>query len=220
MATAARPLRVRRTQEERSALTQARLLDATVECLAEVGYARMTTTAVGRRAGLSRGAHLHHFGTKLELVTRAVQHLHERQIAEFRQAMASLPPSQGRHEAAIDVQWDIVDNSASFAAWLELVVASRTDPDLRAIMSSLDHQFMESARATFAELFPDEAGTEFAALAPLFTFVVLDGLAVRRIVSSDEGEVAAVLNALKAIAQLMKPTGSSEEGRDLAHPTA
>jgi AcrR family transcriptional regulator len=201
----------RRTQAERSEVTQLRLLEATVACLAELGYARMTTVAVGRRAGLSRGAHLHHFGTKLELVTRAVQHLHERQIAEFRRAMASLPPGRDPHEAAVDVIWEITA-SVSFAAWLELVVASRTDPDLRATMSSLDRLFMESAGRIFSELFPDEAGTEFAALAPLFTFVVLDGLALRRILGSDEREAGAVLDTLKAIAQLMKPTRSAEEG--------
>jgi len=192
-------------------VTQLRLLDATVACLAEVGYARMTTVAVGRRAGLSRGAHLHHFGTKLELVTRAVQHLHELQIAEFRRAMANLQPGLDPHDAAVDVIWEMVA-SVSFTAWLELVVASRTDPDLRTIMSSLDRLFMESAGETFSELFPDEAGTEFATLAPLFTFVVLDGLALRRILGSDEQEVGPVLDTLKAIAQLMKPTDAAEEG--------
>ena len=192
-------------------MTQLRLLDATIACVAELGYGRMTTVAVGRRAGLSRGAHLHHFGTKLELVTRAVQHLHERQIAEFRRAMASLPPGRDPHDAAVDVIWEIC-SSVSFTAWLELVMASRTDPDLRAIMSSLDRVFMDSAAEIFAELFPGEAGTEFATLAPLFTFVVLDGLALRRILGSDEEEVGAVLDTLKAIAELMKPTRSAEEG--------
>lgn len=192
-------------------MTQLRLLDATIACLAELGYARMTTVAVGRRAGLSRGAHLHHFGTKLELVTRAVQHLHERQIAEFRRAMASLPPGRDPHDAAVDAMWEICA-SASFTAWLELVVASRTDPDLRATMSSLDRVFMQSAGEIFSELFPDDAGTEFATLAPLFTFVVLDGLALRRPLGFDEHEVGAVLDTLKAIAQLMKPTRAPEEG--------
>ena len=51
--------RQRRTQAQRVAETRGRLLDATVECLAEIGYARMTTGDVAERAGMSRGAQLY-----------------------------------------------------------------------------------------------------------------------------------------------------------------
>ena len=52
---------VRRSQAERSAATREALLDATIDCLVEEGYASITTSRVSERAGLSRGAHLHHF---------------------------------------------------------------------------------------------------------------------------------------------------------------
>ena len=65
----------RRTQEERSAATQTRLLDAAVECLVELGYGATTTTVVAERAGVSRGAQLHHFATRADLVGAAVQHV-------------------------------------------------------------------------------------------------------------------------------------------------
>lgn len=64
-----------RTQEERSAATRAALLDATVACLVDYGYASLTTTRVVERAGVSRGAQVHHFPTKAQLVTEAVRHL-------------------------------------------------------------------------------------------------------------------------------------------------
>src|SRR5229473_7754051 len=86
----------RRTQEERSASTRARLLDATISCLSELGYARTTTTEIAERAGVSRGAQLHHFPTKAELVTTAVEHLFEKRTEEFRRAFESLPESADR----------------------------------------------------------------------------------------------------------------------------
>ena len=43
---------------------RARLLEATVELLVERGYAGTSTTLVSERAGVSRGAQLHHFPTK------------------------------------------------------------------------------------------------------------------------------------------------------------
>lgn len=50
----------RRTQQERSTETRERLLDATVQSLIDLGYAKTTTTVVCERAGLSRGAQVHH----------------------------------------------------------------------------------------------------------------------------------------------------------------
>src|SRR5262245_49359115 len=122
--------RVRRTQAERSASTRTRLLDATLECLCDLGYARTTTPEIARRAGLSRGAQLHHFPTKAELVTSAVEHLFTRRDAEFREAFARVPPGTDRYAAAIDILWTMV-SGPTFHAWLELAVAARTDPELR-----------------------------------------------------------------------------------------
>src|SRR5687767_4439256 len=74
----------RRSQEERSAATRERLLDATVECLVDLGYAKTTTTEVVRRAGVSRGAQVHHFPTKADLVQNAVVHLASKRREELR----------------------------------------------------------------------------------------------------------------------------------------
>src|SRR2546430_16819815 len=60
-----------------------RLLRATTDCLIKYGYHRMTTTMVADRAAVSRGAFLHHFRTKEELVLAAVEHLFELRNAEF-----------------------------------------------------------------------------------------------------------------------------------------
>src|SRR3954447_12839818 len=65
----------RRTQAQRSAATVDALLDATIECLVEDGYANTTTSRVAERAGVSRGAHLHHFQTRSALVAAAVERL-------------------------------------------------------------------------------------------------------------------------------------------------
>src|SRR5262245_65419948 len=87
---------------------RARLLDATIECLHDLGYARTSTPEIARRAGLSRGAQLHHFPTKAELVTSAVEHLFGRRRAEFLQAFRERPAGQDPTEAAIDILWSMV----------------------------------------------------------------------------------------------------------------
>src|SRR5258705_10494928 len=105
VAVAVRP--VRRTQEQRSAATRARLLDATIACLDQLGYSRTTTTEIAERAGVSRGAQLHHFPTKAELVTTAVEHLFRRRDAEFRGPFRNPPGGPGPAAAARDPLWSM-----------------------------------------------------------------------------------------------------------------
>src|ERR1700693_2418964 len=82
-------------QEERSAETRRRLLDATVACLFERGYAGTTTTEIAVRAGVSRGAQLHHFPRKDELVVSALEHVFELRLRDMSAAIAE-PPSGSR----------------------------------------------------------------------------------------------------------------------------
>lgn len=201
-------LRPRRTQAERSAATRARLLDATIETLLEHGYAGTTTTEIARRAGLSRGAQLHHFPTKMELVLTAVEHLSERRRDEFVRAVATLPEGIDRADAAIDQLWRII-SGPTFYAWLELCVASRTDPELRASVMQVYRRLHETIQRTFHELFAAPGWPHpFFDLAPTFVFALLEGLALSRLVSRDQADGPRVLEALKALARLTSVTGA------------
>ena len=197
---------VRRTQAERSAATRARLLDATVACVSELGYARTTTPEIARRAGLSRGAQLHHFPTKAELVASAVEHLVERRNREFREAFARVPAGVDRYAAAIDILWAMLCG-ATADAWRELALAARTDPELRPRVAELTTYMHEVIEGTFRELFAESAADNpFFAVAPSFVLALLDGLAVSRIASGDDSNAIQVIDALKALARLVMPS--------------
>src|SRR5215831_19475699 len=86
------PARVPRTQQQRRDETRRALLDAAVESLIEVGFARTTTLEVQRRAAVSRGALLHHFPSKAELLVAAVDHLAKMRAAEMKSFASQLPP--------------------------------------------------------------------------------------------------------------------------------
>ncbi len=196
------PVRKRRTQEERSSATRALLLDATVDCLYRLGYAGTTTTEVVARAGLSRGAQLHHFPTKKLLVTTAVEHLLARRLAEFQRGVAALAPGEDRIRAAVDLLWAAVSGPA-FYAWLELVVAARTDPDLRRACADIDRRFAVQVRETFRRLFGLPAGGPPTPIdnAPSFALLFLQGVALERIVNPDDEKTARMLKALRRVAR-------------------
>lgn len=68
-------------RQQRSRATRARPREETIERLIEHGWPGTTTTVVASRAGVSRGAQLHHYPTRAALVTAAMAHLAERRAA-------------------------------------------------------------------------------------------------------------------------------------------
>lgn len=144
-------------QEQRSRAMRQRLLDATVECLTERGFAGTSTTLVSQRAGVSRGAQLHHFPTKNDLVLAAVLHLSEARGRELEEAAASLPEGPGRTRAILDMLAEHF-TSPVFTAALELWVAARTDAGLREAVAPLEQRVgRDIHRQTVELLDADEA---------------------------------------------------------------
>lgn len=115
-----------------------RLMQATVECLVRYGWAGTTTTLVSERAGVSRGAMLHHFPSKRDLVVAAVEHLMVRRVEEL-QGRADTLPADGRTRAALELAAEHFTSSVFFAA-LELWVAARTEESLREAVVPLEQQ--------------------------------------------------------------------------------
>jgi len=203
--SAAAAAAVRRTQASRTASTRARLLDATIECLDELGYAHASTPEIARRAGLSRGAQLHHFPTRAALVAAAVEHLFQRRVDEFLAAFAEIPPGADRVAAAIDILWSLM-SGPSFHAWVELAVAARTDAELRSHMVGVASRSIETVERTFRDLFATPGDpSPFYAVAPRFAFTLLEGLAMQRIVLGDSRPAEPLLDALKGLAALTMP---------------
>src|SRR5258705_13539848 len=99
------PVRAPRTQQQRREETRRALLDAAVESLIEVGFARTTTLEVQRRAEVSRGALLHHFPSKAELLVAAVAHLAEMRAKELKQLSVGLPEGRARTDAVLGLLW-------------------------------------------------------------------------------------------------------------------
>jgi AcrR family transcriptional regulator len=146
---------VRVPQEERTRAMRARLLDAAVEVLVERGYAGTTTTLVSERAGVSRGAQLHHFPSKDRLVVAAVEHVMAGRAEELRAGFAGHRGTSTREVLALLATYF---TAPGFKAALELWVAARTDPDLLAEVAPLERQVgRESHRLTVELLGADES---------------------------------------------------------------
>lgn len=147
-------------KQDRSRATRRRLLSAAVACLAEHGWSGSTVTVVAERAGVSRGAAQHHFRTREDLFTAAVEHMAEERSAALRELLATRPlPASGpaRTDAAVRAIVGLYTGPL-FRAALHLWVAASHEEHLGARVAALEARVgRESHRMAVELLGADES---------------------------------------------------------------
>lgn len=143
-------------QQRKSQLTRQKLVEAGIACLVENGYGGLTTAAVADRCGVSRGAMHHHFATRMELVCAVVEHvIYERMrrfLSDYFDALESRS-DVSMIEVATEMHWFSV-HSREYAAYLELAIASRTDPELAEYFLPAARRYDEVWTREMIEAFP------------------------------------------------------------------
>lgn len=124
--------------QEKSLRTRALLLDAAIDSLAEVGYASASIADITARAGVTRGAQLHHFHTRQELIAQTIDHLTERQREALQRRTRTLAATASAGEVLVEYV------TAPFAgklgkASVELYVGIANDRALRRNMLRVQH---------------------------------------------------------------------------------
>ncbi|MDA0978643.1 MAG: TetR/AcrR family transcriptional regulator [Proteobacteria bacterium] len=167
-------------QQTKSENTRGVILEATLDCFYELGYPNTTTEKVAKRARVSRGAMLHHFPSRMDLIRAAVSYIHQKRLAIFTEQYAQV--NEGAQytlmEEGIDAYWEQL-NLPVFVVFHELQIASRTDPDLAEILRPAKREFDASWAKISQELFPDLALSEEFDEANLLTLYLLEGMAIR-----------------------------------------
>jgi AcrR family transcriptional regulator len=158
------------TQQQRREETVARLLEASIATIIEVGYARASAAVVTRRAGVSVGALFRHFDTMGDFMAATAYEVLRRQLHSFSKQVAAIPSDRPALEAALTILRDIT-GSPTNAVLYELMIAARTDEKLNATLQNVLEQYgtkiCDAARALpGAESYPQES---FPALVALLT---------------------------------------------------
>jgi AcrR family transcriptional regulator len=192
----------RRSQADRTARTRERLLEATIASLVARGARGTTTAEIERRAGLSRGARLHHFRTKAELLGAAVEHLFLGLRVSFESAIqAALRADLDRAERFAEsfrLLWSRFEDPRH-AAVLELFLLARSDPELRARLREVTARHHAHMQRRARVYFP-EAGPEVELLVPAILesiHAAMEGLALRRVVFGADATEKQVLDTVQ-----------------------
>ncbi len=165
-------------QAQKSASTRTQIIESAIKCLVELGYARTTTAVIADRAGLSRGAMLHHFPSKMDIVRAAVDYLHAKRLRAIRKAMAKEPVDGDHVKLGVQSYWAHVKHPW-FVAFFELAVAARTDKELAAILFPAQEAFEREFYTTSLDLFPEwkRKGEKFLLGFDLSRYV-MEGMAI------------------------------------------
>jgi AcrR family transcriptional regulator len=119
-----------RTQQQRREETVGRLLEACIDTIIEVGYARTSAAVITKRAGVSVGALFRHFETMGDFMAATASEVLRRQLETFTKQVAEIPADRPALEMALAILRDITSGSTN-AVLYELMVAARTDEKLR-----------------------------------------------------------------------------------------
>jgi AcrR family transcriptional regulator len=192
----------RQRQADRSRETRRKLMSATVECLVERGWTGTTTVLVAERAGVSRGAQLHHFRTRGELVAAAVEYVGAQSVAAMVERAASLPQGGDRTAAVVTFIVDFYISSL-FTAALELWVAARTDAELTDLVVGLEGRLgREMHRITVGLLDADERTPGIRA-AVQATLDLARGLALANLLTDDSRRRAGIVRQWSDMLELV-----------------
>ncbi|MBN8886483.1 MAG: TetR/AcrR family transcriptional regulator [Rudaea sp.] len=176
--TRTRKPRQRPTQEERSAATQLVLLDATLDCMKELGYANTTLAEIEKRSRMTRGALLHHYPNKNAIIVAAFVHLYRERIKRFQTLVRT--KKAGMHGAVSMIRGEMEE---WFPMTLEFMSAMRTDRTLHKLFDIEIGKWTQSISTTYESLIPELDSTPSPLLVQYVIGCFLRGLCLEAIVT-------------------------------------
>lgn len=184
----------RRTQAERSASTRQVVLDAAVSCLSRYGYGATTTMMVAAEAGVSRGAMLHQFPAKDDLMVYVVEAVFEEDVRLYADILKDVTDPRERLLAYPDAAWTVLSRPAGIAV-MEILQGSRSDPALAAKLAVLHDRIDAEARDRLTQEFPHGVSTSLLQL----IMAVVRGLSLTQLIGDGEEDVQGALRLLKSM---------------------
>ncbi len=140
----------REPKQDRSRVTRQRLLEATIDSLAEQGWVATTVGVVAERAGVSRGATQHHFPTREDLITGALEYMFDTRMDSARREAQEIPAGPGRTKLVVERLVEYY-TGPMFKAALQVWTAASADPELRDRIVPLEERFGRRAHQMAVE---------------------------------------------------------------------
>jgi AcrR family transcriptional regulator len=183
---------------ERTAAMRKRLIEAAIDCLGRLGYGATTLQVVTDAAEVSRGAVLHHFPTKVDLMIAVAEYAAEKQNRHVRRELAPTKPGLERYLAITEATWEVMTRPPAIAL-LEIMMGSRSDPELGARFPAVIEAFEAGQREDVWEQAQSVGITDKAAVEAMVTLhtAAMRGLAIEHMFSRDPTRAKSAMALLR-----------------------
>ncbi|MEH3039162.1 MAG: TetR/AcrR family transcriptional regulator [Sphingomonas paucimobilis] len=205
--TTAEPTKpARRTQEQRTADTRAALFAAAVQTIDRLGYAGANNASIADEAGVSRGAITHHFTTRSAFMAEVVRWVFEQETRIFRQLM-----DQGDTGSRMSdwpaLLWDVFSRPSGVAV-LEILVASRSDAELAALVLPMQAEVERTGAANFLQTI---GGKQLDMSVIRLVVWAIRGMTMGRTFITDPREMENAVALFSRLIDRAVPSGSFED---------
>ena len=210
---AAQP-RKRRTQEERTASTRAKLIAAAIDCLARLGFSDATTAVIAEAAGTSRGAMLHHFPSKDALLIAVVEHVLDESLSDYSDELMAIADPRERLLAAPLLAWKNI-LTPGYIAWLEVWLGTRANKELSEQFRESYDRVNKRAATGMRQLAKDAGVTDLRRIEDIRVLFVgaMRGLAIEAVIAGDAGHLASPVAEMRRLFELALPPASGDAGK-------
>lgn len=199
--------RVRRTQQERTADTRLALFEAAVAVINRFGYAGASTALIADEAGVSRGAILHHFGTRAELMAETVRWVYERELAEYDRVLgdALLTDPLAFWPELI---WQVLSKPPGMAV-LDILWATRSDTELAERVLPIQWEIEDNSAQRVQDMFGGQAQHVLASMRLLVWSI--RGLTVASKMVRDPDAIKESVEMLRLLLARAVPSGKIDD---------
>lgn len=200
----------RRTQEQRTAETRTALFEAAVRAISRLGYTRASNAEIADEAGISRGAITHHFATRAAFIAEVVRWVFDQEVVAYRE----LQQEWGSGSRVSDwprISWEVLSRPSGVAV-LEIFVASRSDPELAALIKPVQSAIEQLAATAFLDRLG--ATTDDTTAIRLVVWA-MRGLSLGREFVEDPEQIRDAVDLLTNLLERAAPNGTVEELVDL-----
>ncbi|UIJ73425.1 TetR/AcrR family transcriptional regulator [Aurantimonas sp. HBX-1] len=199
MATTTEAEKAEKPAQARAIRTREKLIGAALDAIYELGYRSASTPEFARRAGASRGALLHHFPARSDIVVAAMEHLLRNGTRDIRAVAEKVARKEVSLEEFVEFLWEMFSGRLFYIS-LEFINEARTDPDLRTRMIPVVRDFHAALDGIWAEFEKQADGMPRATRISLnLTVCLVRGMGVQTVLKDDPDYFRSMLEAWKAI---------------------
>ncbi|MGR3794218.1 TetR/AcrR family transcriptional regulator [Vannielia sp. SX4] len=201
--------------QARSIATRRKLIDATLDAILDKGYNSASTNDFAQRAGVSRGAMLHHFPSRSSIIVTAMEELLREATAEIREVASQVHKGEVSLGDFVEFLWQMFSGRVFYLS-LEFINEARTDPELRAGMIPVVKDFhaaLDSIWEAFELRAPGDREPTLVALN--MTVCLVRGMGVQTVLKDDPAYFRTMVETWKTILPKLL-----DEGGMLAGSTA